>query len=130
MRKSANASGVSGTDLDDFIRKSLTKIKKSGTAAVFLLKGGELRRLKKLYTGKAPKKEVDVLAFPETGNFPHPENKKRFFGDIYLNQEIAKQRPDRARYLAAHGLLHLLGYTHDGKNDTLKMEKKEQELLK
>lgn len=131
----------SGLECD--INKLLAKLKKHGRAAVFLLKERELRRLKMVYMRKKPQKttgsiskrrvfslkDVDVLAFPEPEGFPHPETRNKFFGEIYINLEIARREPERAHRLAIHGLLHLLGYTHKRNNDTMKMEKKEAELL-
>lgn len=99
-------------------------------AAIFLLEGRKLTQLKRKYTGKKAKKAVDVLAFPEPAGFPHPETRKRFLGEIYINAELAARDPDRARYLLLHGLLHLLGYTHKGKSDTLRMQRREAELIK
>lgn len=98
-------------------------------AAVFLLRGREMRLLKQKYGKKRPRKDPDVLAFPEPTNFPHPEMKKRPLGEVYINVEIARRDPVRTRHLLVHGLLHLLGYTHEGKGDTLKMEKLEKKLL-
>lgn len=98
-------------------------------AAVFLLSGREMAALKRKCTRKTSKKTVDVLAFPEPAGFPHPEAKKRPLGEVYINANIARRDPVRARHLLVHGILHLLGYTHESKGDTLKMEKLEKKLL-
>ena len=102
---------------------------RGASAAVFLLDGRKLAQIKRKYTGEKPKKAVDVLAFPEVAGFPNPEGGKRFLGEIYINRAIAGREPARARLLLVHGLLHLLGYTHDKKSDTLRMQRKEGELL-
>jgi ssRNA-specific RNase YbeY (16S rRNA maturation enzyme) len=71
----------------------------------------------------------DVLAFPEPSNFPHPEKKGQNLGEIYLNSRLLN-RFDRLVILMVHGLLHLLGYTHDRKSDTIRMEQIERRLIK
>lgn len=103
--------------------------KKNSAADVFLLPGAEMRRLKSRFRGKSTQKEVDVLAFPEPERFPHPEKRRKFLGEVYLNLGIARKDPRRASRLLIHGLLHLLGFSHKGKHDTLKMEKLERELV-
>lgn len=69
-----------------------------------------------------------VLAFSESRHFPHPESKKKVLGEVYLDQQILKHDPKRALVLLAHGILHLLGYRHQGKGDTISMERMEKKL--
>lgn len=71
---------------------------------------------------------VSVLAFPETEGFPNPGPSRKKLGEIYLNYDFAKGDFDLLSYLFIHGLLHLLGYEHAGKRDTIYMEKLEQSL--
>jgi rRNA maturation RNase YbeY len=88
----------------------------------------ELRVLKKRFL-KKDVPFVDVLAFPEEISFPDPEKKGTFLGDVYLN-EVFKKGPRAERlYYLAHGVLHLLGYRHVKKSDTIEMEKMEQKLI-
>jgi ssRNA-specific RNase YbeY (16S rRNA maturation enzyme) len=116
---------------------------------IFLVANRKLREMKKNFLGEAPK-TVDVLAFPEPGSenfagrgrrrekkseflptgglFPHPETKKVPLGEIYLNRRLAESDPRRGRFLLRHGLLHLLGYRHNKKSDTIKMQSLEEEL--
>lgn len=110
------------------IKKVLKILKIDAEAAFFLLRNEDLRILKAKYARKKPKKIVDILAFPETKGFPHPEAKSGHLGEIYLNVNIAEEDFERAKTLAVHGLLHLLGYTHEGKSDILKMEKMEKRM--
>ncbi len=111
-----------------------------------------MRRLNKEYRGKD--KAANVLSFVEPSDFPHPETKARYLGEIYLNLECdpklrihpnlqtryktinsskstnifvdSDKFVDWHRYLLIHGILHLLGYTHKKKSDRIKMEKKEK----
>ncbi|OGY99202.1 MAG: hypothetical protein A2945_05495 [Candidatus Liptonbacteria bacterium RIFCSPLOWO2_01_FULL_52_25] len=95
---------------------------------IILLSAKDLARLKKRFglykAGTIP----DVLAFPEPSNFPHPERHgKRFLGEVYLNRELDFER---LGFLLIHGILHLLGFAHEKKNDILRMEKQERMLMR
>ncbi|HUZ92852.1 MAG TPA: rRNA maturation RNase YbeY [Candidatus Paceibacterota bacterium] len=115
-------------ELDLAVRRILKKLKKPRTSVdVVLLSARELDRLKDRFGLKKPGKKPDVLSFPEPAGFPHPEKGPSLLGEIYLNRELA---PERLRYLLIHGILHLLGYTHEKRGDILRMEKKEKELMK
>ncbi len=93
-----------------------------------LLPNVELRRLKLRFL-KKDVQEVDVLAFP-TGDFPAPDAPSGRLGEVYLNQVIARRDPDRALYLLIHGILHLAGFSHGRKRDTIRMEKLEREICR
>jgi len=121
-------SDVNEQRLNQDLKKALKLLCVSARAAVFLLPPSEMGRLKRKFSKKRTKKEVDVLAFPEPKRFPHPEGRKRPLGEIYINSGIRNDL-EKMRFLAIHGLLHLLGYTHDKKNDTIRMQMKEEELL-
>lgn len=107
----------------------LKKVKKTGAAVdIVLLSGRELGRLKARFGLKKPGVTPDILAFPEAGNFPDPEGRRRgLLGEIYLNRELSRERLD---FLLIHGILHLLGFSHKKKNDTLRMENLEKKILK
>ncbi|MFH1246251.1 MAG: rRNA maturation RNase YbeY [Candidatus Liptonbacteria bacterium] len=93
---------------------------------VELLLNDELKKLKKEYL-KKDAETVDVLSFPNK-NFPVP-GKKQYLGEIYLNREIVNRDPSRGIFLLLHGVLHLIGYRHDNKHDTIVMERLEQEII-
>lgn len=97
-------------------------LKKKNVAVEIFLAGNRLmRQLNRKYRGKD--KIADVLSFVEPVNFPHPERKERFLGEIYLNTAMQKTRH---RILLIHAILHLLGYSHKRKSDRIKMGKKEK----
>jgi len=105
------------------------KVPKSAVG-IFLLGAAEMARLKYRFFKKKSKKSVDVLSFREPPHFPHPESRRKFLGEIYLNKELLKKDLKRLEFLLIHGLLHLLGYSHQRKSDILKMERAEEKLAK
>jgi probable rRNA maturation factor len=109
-------------------RRMLRMLKVEGaTLDIFLLDNRSIATLKARFIKK--KTEPNVLSFPEPPRFPHPETKKRYLGEIYLNRDILKKSPGRANELLLHGVLHLLGYDHKKKADIVRMEGLEKKLL-
>ncbi|MGC8775810.1 MAG: rRNA maturation RNase YbeY [Minisyncoccia bacterium] len=125
--------------LDKKIKKNLNKIlkilKKEKKFKKFFLKYNPplvfvansifMRKLKKHFFGL--NKEADVLAFNWPKDFIQGKNKPPL-GEIYLNKKIIKKE-EKLKHLLTHAVLHLLGFNHFKKNDIIKMEKKEQEIL-
>jgi len=109
--------------------KILTVLKVRGaTLDIILLPNADITRLKARFIKK--KTEPNVLAFPEPASFPHPETRKRYLGEIYLNRDILTHSPERSAPLLLHGMLHLLGYDHMKKADIAEMEGLEKKVLK
>lgn len=74
--------------------------------------------------------EKNVLAYPASGAFPRPDlADKRDLGELYINPGYIASHGEEFPFMAVHAFLHLLGYDHHGKHDTVKMESKEQEIL-
>lgn len=114
--------------LSRLAQKMLATLKVRGaTLDIILLDNPKIAALKARFIKK--KTEPNVLSFPEPAHFPHPETKKRYLGEIYLNRDILKKSPERAKALLLHGVLHLLGYDHVKKADTAKMEGLEKKIL-
>ena len=93
----------------------LTKIAPAsarGDLCVALVSDARMRALNRQFRGKD--KATDVLSFPAEA--------RGFLGDIVIASGVAKKQAKAAghslnieiRVLALHGLLHLLGYDHDG----------------
>ncbi len=99
----------------------------NATLDIFLLPGRDMRALKRRFMKK--RSEPNVLSFLEPLRFPHPETKKRYLGEIYLNRDILQRSPDRTAPLLLHGMLHLLGYDHKKRADATKMERLEEKIL-
>lgn len=86
-----------------------------------------LRKAKRRYL-RADARFVDVLAFPEPDTFPFPPGVRRPLGEIYLNEVFADRRTEELLFMLVHGVLHLLGYRHGKKRDTMVMEQLEKRL--
>lgn len=71
----------------------------------------------------------NVWAFPAAKKFPRPDIKEKSLGEIYLNPDYIEKHDEDLVFMLVHGTLHLLGYDHEKKNDTIIMQKKEQQLL-
>jgi probable rRNA maturation factor len=99
----------------------------NSTLDIFLLKTNDIAKLKARFIKK--KTEPNILSFPEPPFFPHPETKKKYLGEIYLNKNILDETPERAAPLLIHGILHLLGYSHHRKKEAEKMESLEKEIF-
>ena len=120
--------GVSDRAVNAFVREVFRFLgyPPRTTVVVTFLPNAVLRRLKKTHLGKDVA-FVDVLAFPEPERFPHPETKGRMLGEVYLNEAFRANPKELARMLI-HGLVHLMGYLHETKRDTILMERLEKRL--
>lgn len=98
---------------------------KNISVEILLTEGRLMKFLNKKFRGK--NKAADVLSFEEPKEFISPKSKNRNIGEIYINTRYKIQD---TKYLLIHGLLHLLGYDHQKKNDIIEMELAEQKLLK
>jgi len=97
----------------------------AGRVDIFLVNASQARKLNRGYRSKD--KVTDVIAV-EAPPFPGPRG-ERSLGEVYLNPSSLKEKPYDIRYALIHGLLHLLGFTHQKKSDKMEMEKVEQEAL-
>lgn len=117
--------------------------KKNVSVEIYLLGNSKIRFLNKKFRGKD--KPTDVLSFEEPKRFILPPSKIKKIGEIYLNLEktadyelqiTTKQNKAIVHSLwtvdslLIHGLLHLAGYDHRKKNDTIKMEKMERLVIR
>ena len=112
---------------------ALEILKKKGVCVeVYFVNGARMRLVNWRFRGKD--KSADVLSFKEPAGFPHPESKLKHLGEIYLSPRYVRKEVRLAKLsitkLLIHGLLHLLGYNHKKRNDRIRMEKKERQLLK
>ena len=101
---------------------------------VYLIDGRRMRLINKRFRGKdAP---TNVLSFeavsPKLFFEPKKANKGevRELGEVYLCPSVILRRGEKLERLLIHGILHLLHYQHDKKNDTIEMEKLEAKIFK
>ncbi len=91
--------------------------RRSGSVNIVLIGDTRMKTLNRKYRGQD--RTTDVLSFPfddDDGDQPPP-----LIGEIYISVPQAKKRarslghdlPDEILFLTAHGLLHILGYTHE-----------------
>lgn len=98
-----------------------------------LVRDEEIRELNALWRKK--NKSTDVLSFP-AGEMPGPG--RRVLGDVVISTDTARRAAvdfgtsfaEELDLYLAHGLLHLLGYDHQGRAQARKMEAVERKLLK
>lgn len=114
---------------DGKIKKTALKIfkilkKKNVSVEVYLAGNQKMRFLNKKFRRKD--KSTDVLSFEEPKGFIYPKSKFKPIGEVYINVSSVKCQMSS---LLIHGLLHLFGYNHKKKNDRIKMEKKERQIL-
>jgi probable rRNA maturation factor len=110
-----------------------------GEVGIILAGDGYLQQLNRNYRGLD--KPTDVLAFGmiEPENLPQAsrEQGEVLVGDVYISLERAREQALEAGHhlhreiliLAAHGILHLLGFDHADEAGREKMQKKEAEIL-
>lgn len=91
----------------------------------------EVRALNRDYRGAD--KPTNVLSFGQPEDSETPVSGPQFLGDVILAREtIAREAAEQGKtfsahmsHLAVHGVLHLLGYTHDNDGDAGRMERLE-----
>ena len=95
----------------------------------------EMQLLNKTYRNKD--KPTNVLSFELPENFPVGDE-KTLIGEIALCEEIIYEESkkykkifeNRLKHMIIHGLLHLIGYGHQGEEESSKMERLEKEIMK
>ncbi|MAF80208.1 rRNA maturation RNase YbeY [bacterium] len=101
--------------------------KESVRIEIYIIGNKRMQELNKKFRKKD--RQTNVLSFKEPENIPSPEAEK-MLGEIYLAPDYIQKEGGDIGHLTIHGILHLLGYTHEGLRDKIKMEKKEKSVLK
>ena len=92
----------------------------------------EIKKLNKKFRNKDI--ETNVLSFPKSvvSKISNTCEGEIIICNDFLLEEAVEQNKDPFHHLLhlfLHSLLHLIGFTHDDKNDAILMERKEIELL-
>ena len=107
--------------------RTLAGLKKKNLALeVYLISDGEMKALNRLYRRK--NKPTNVLSF-ENRRFPAGPKGQIYLGEVFLAPDYVRRRGEDPDLLVIHGLLHLLGYTHEKSRDRIKMERLEDKFL-
>lgn len=103
--------------------------------SILLTDDEQIARLNERYLGR--KGPTNVLAFPMSG-WLTPKIESSMLGDVVISVETARREANELGEplgytidrLLIHGLLHLLGYDHEGSIvDAKDMEKQEKRLM-
>ncbi len=117
------------------VRYVLDRHRRPGPVGVALVGDREIRRLHRRYL--KDDRATDVLAFPW-----HPGTRVRpsvpWLGEVVISVDRARVQARRAGHppaaelalLAAHGVLHLLGYDDRRRSDAQRMARRQRQLLR
>jgi len=102
--------------------------------SIFLTDDEEIHRLNKIY--RNVDRPTDVLAFAMREGSDNLNYE--VLGDVVISMPTAKRQSiayghsleSEIALLVAHGILHLLGYDHEKKDDLVIMEKKQKEVVR
>ena len=85
-----------------------------------------MRMLNKTARGK--NEATNVLSFPFPTQFPLPDVQEKYLGEVYLAPDYITSKHEDIEHLLIHGILHLLGFRHERRDDRIVMEKFEKRL--
>jgi probable rRNA maturation factor len=103
--------------------------------SIVLVGDEEMTRLNRLYFHR--NRPTNVISFPMAGGDPSAL-RTRVLGDVVISAETAarqagqagRRREEEVLFLLIHGILHLVGYDHEGTREAQeKMEAKEEQLF-
>lgn len=115
------------------------KIKGDCEISVVFTNGQKIREINRQF--RNIDRETDVLSFPqyeyETEGILKTDDNPIVLGDIVINLEKAEEQSNdfnhsfmrEVGYLAAHSVLHLLGYDHMKEDEKKRMREKEEEIM-
>jgi len=96
--------------------------------SVALVEEEEIRKLNKVYRGKD--EPTDVLSFKEDFKFVAPPSQIKQLGELVIcPSQITGKKYNEIGRIFVHGLLHLLGYTHQTEKEAEVMETKQENYL-
>jgi probable rRNA maturation factor len=127
-------SRVKLSSLKKLAQKILKDFDEKGDLDIILVSDSFMRRLNQRFTRR--KGTTDVLSF----SFKEDKNtkaKRSLLGEVYISVNRARKQArdyqatfdQELKRLAAHGILHLLGYEHKTEKDLEKIRKIEEEYI-
>lgn len=122
--------------LFDVINRALIRNNRSGDINVAIVDDEEMKRMNRDY--RNINSTTDVLSFPALEGFKLAGINDGFLGDIAISLDTAKKQAQEyghslnreLAFLAVHGTLHLLGYSHKQAHDSQEMFALQEEILK
>jgi len=96
-------------------------------AAIHVVDGETMKGLNRQFRGKD--ETTTVLSFEDPGVFPRIPGEKRMLGEVFLDPECIRSRGGDIDHFLVHGVLHLLGFSHEEKGARIEMEKIEDKVL-
>ena len=117
--------------IDETIFTSLLpKIKGEGEVSLTIVDDEKITELNQKYRKKEGPTDVISFAFNETEKFPG----KQMLGEIYISFNTAKRQSKdlehELKFLFVHGVLHLLGHTHETDEKHVKMMRLTKQIIK
>ena len=131
--------GLDKKDIKDIIEKICAILSMEDVLITLIAVYKEyIQGLNKNFRGKNQPTDIITFAYREN---PFPQNLDRIehLGDVYISLEQAEENAgnyavdfiEEIARLIVHGILHLIGYDHEGSDaDTEKMSQQEEEVLK
>lgn len=126
-------------DIENVVRKAAEKalfVEESGgcEVSIFLTDDDAIHRLNKMY--RDVDRPTDVLAFAMREGLDGELNRE-ILGDVVISLPRAEEQASiyghslelEMSLLVSHGVLHLLGYEHEQRDDLLVMQQKQRDIL-
>lgn len=112
------------------------QLQQNAEVSLVIVDNDEIQQLNKSYRQKD--NATDVLSFPMVEDFNQVDERlPLMIGDIIISIDKVKEQAERYNhpferelaFLAIHGFLHLIGYTHDDEEEEKIMFGKQEQIL-
>lgn len=101
--------------------------KRDASVDVHLVDDNTMQELNRRFRGKD--ETTTVLSFEMPTDFPVPPHEKKDLGEVFLSPVCIAKREEPIEFFLIHGILHLVGFSHEKKSDRIEMEKEEEKVL-
>jgi len=126
---SRKAWGKNARAMRIFVLRLLTVLRvRHTTIEIYLIDVRVMRRLNRRFRAKDAPTTILSFGVPQSFIVSGQKNTQIFLGELYLAPTYIAQKGESEEALVIHGVLHLIGYTHAGKHDTMVMERTERKL--